>query len=480
MKNITNQYIDLREGKITQANFMRNLRMSLPQYVTNVTSFNDAVKILKNKGIITESEVRYTPASEGMLDSIAEQAESFEDAVMQLVDYGVQESVAEMIAAKFHDEEGKENGGNYSKIIPALKAKGITSSMPEKKIINAIAKVMEELGYTDNQILNLINRDEDFISDLLQDLKNSTNNKMNEAKEKMPKGNSGKELYDQFEEGTQFNFNEVVQGIGIEHQYFPDMPYNKIAKLVYKNLKKDPQYYTNYKLSGIKGFEPKYMDNVNPKDYQMQFLTKDNLIDKPNVMKPVKGFEKAKADSNKAKKDKKPKTDKIDLMSLVAKSVRGLQKMDATGEKMKKIVMKEVRVSTAPGEEPNDVVKQALQFIKGNNELKAISDEISLQNNHDEAVLRYGYWEQLKPSIVRKLELQFNVNEDYEFDDERGSLYAYLLKPKSNTTAKTPGEAVAKALTKETLLDLVREIMAESGVDGGDNMIDDEETSMYN
>ena len=30
--------------------------MSLPQYVTNVTSFNDAVKILKNKGILTEAK----------------------------------------------------------------------------------------------------------------------------------------------------------------------------------------------------------------------------------------------------------------------------------------------------------------------------------------------------------------------------------------------------------------------------------------
>jgi len=54
MKSIANQYRDLQEGKMSQANFMRNLRMSMPQ-VTNTTSFSDAVKILKNKGIITES-----------------------------------------------------------------------------------------------------------------------------------------------------------------------------------------------------------------------------------------------------------------------------------------------------------------------------------------------------------------------------------------------------------------------------------------
>ena len=60
MKSIANQYKDLKEGKMSQANFMRNLRMSMPQ-VTNTTSFGDAVKILKNKGIITES---FNPAQD--------------------------------------------------------------------------------------------------------------------------------------------------------------------------------------------------------------------------------------------------------------------------------------------------------------------------------------------------------------------------------------------------------------------------------
>jgi hypothetical protein len=54
MKSIANQYRDLKEGKMSQANFMRNLRMSMPQ-ITNTMSFGDAVKVLKNKGIITES-----------------------------------------------------------------------------------------------------------------------------------------------------------------------------------------------------------------------------------------------------------------------------------------------------------------------------------------------------------------------------------------------------------------------------------------
>ena len=58
MKSIANQYRDLKEGKMSQQNFMRNLRMTMPQYVTNVTSFGDEVKILKNKSIIVETTVK--------------------------------------------------------------------------------------------------------------------------------------------------------------------------------------------------------------------------------------------------------------------------------------------------------------------------------------------------------------------------------------------------------------------------------------
>ena len=57
MKSIANQYHDLKEGKMTQQNFMRNLRMSMPQFITNVTSFGDAIRILKNKSIITEAPI---------------------------------------------------------------------------------------------------------------------------------------------------------------------------------------------------------------------------------------------------------------------------------------------------------------------------------------------------------------------------------------------------------------------------------------
>jgi hypothetical protein len=213
MKSIKNQYIDLKEGRISQTYFMRNMRMSLPQYITNVTSFKDTVKILKNKGILSEADIKYK---------------------------------------------------------------------------------------------------------------------------------DGKDMYAQFNEIDNLNGQEVLAGTAIEHSCHPDKTEDEILKIVVKNLKKNPFYYTDYELSGIAGAEPEYMGgkSANADARQMKPVAKDNLVDKAMGMKPVKGFENAKASSNKASKESNKGGD-IELMSLIAKTVRGLVKMDATGEKVKKIIVKE-------------------------------------------------------------------------------------------------------------------------------------------
>ena len=55
MKNITKQYQDLLEGKMSKDVFIRNVRMSFPQYVSPTTSFKDAVSILKAKRVLIEN-----------------------------------------------------------------------------------------------------------------------------------------------------------------------------------------------------------------------------------------------------------------------------------------------------------------------------------------------------------------------------------------------------------------------------------------
>jgi hypothetical protein len=54
MKNISDQYKLVVEGKLSESQFLRNTRLALPKFITNINSYEDTVKILKNKGIINE------------------------------------------------------------------------------------------------------------------------------------------------------------------------------------------------------------------------------------------------------------------------------------------------------------------------------------------------------------------------------------------------------------------------------------------
>jgi len=70
MKNISGQYQDLLEGKMTQAQFLRNARMMFPNFVTQHNSFKDSVAILKQKGMLNEGDaVKGTPDKEPTYES---------------------------------------------------------------------------------------------------------------------------------------------------------------------------------------------------------------------------------------------------------------------------------------------------------------------------------------------------------------------------------------------------------------------------
>jgi hypothetical protein len=305
MKSVKQQYIDLQEGKMSQTQFLRNIRLTLPQYVTNVTSFDDSIRILKNKGILSEAD---TKSSEG---------------------------------------EGKW--------------KTVT----------------------------------------------------------------GKDLYGHFKEIDNLNGQEVVQGIDWEMEN-KGITKDEAIKIVIKNLKKNQFYYTSQDMSGVEGYEMEYMGpKADIEARQMQYLEKNmsNVVDKKMGMKPVKGFENAKASSNKASKETN-KGEEIDIMSLVAKTVRGLVKMDATGEKAKKIVMKE-------GEEM-DTMALVQRFINSNPTLRQHANDIELENSGKGIILKYGFYDTLPDELYSKLELQFDVNGMDDYTDEEGEKVYYTLTPKKS------------------------------------------------
>jgi hypothetical protein len=347
-KSIKQQYIDLQEGRMSQANFMRNLRTTMPHLVTNVTLFNDSVRILKNKGILSE------------------------------------------------------------------------------------AKQTEKTG--------AYNQD-------------------------------GASMYKGFPEDTHVNRQELTKGIKLEHDQNPYEEYEKVVKKVIKNLKKDPNYYTHYKLSGIEGFTPGVIGNIKPSDRTMKFVNGDNMVDKAMGMKPVKDLGKHNPSANKAYSEKHPnKIGKVDLMSLVAQSVRGVKKMDATGEKSKKIKVKESYWMNKPS--AADAEKyQIKKDVKGNI-MQATNDEGNIFSKNDIAIA-VDNGEKIKISSF--IEQQGKVKAIYIV---RGTPYTIDIDGLKSVNEFKPGIDLGKAFDKfkgqslkEKLSQIIREELSEI-FDGRDNLTD--------
>ena len=427
MKSIKQQYIDLREGNMSQANFMRSIRMSLPQYVTNITSFNDSVKILKNKGILTEADMNMDSSELAMgikvemehtedmavakkiaMDHLAEnpkyyselkvsgiekpQATSDEPGspIKNISSDDVMSSDVNLNRANPRDGftlgfyEGKESTQitpeaievalenmweeglidtvtwkTASKALPNFDIDGNTNMVGtstaddlarELVFVATGNNVPDIVDYDDEEYKKAAEEDFDINMRVDQERENrfNENKSLNEAKDESSEGKwktvTGKELYAQFKEIDNLNGQEVLIGIDFEMQKNHKLSKLEAAKIVVKNLKKNSIYYTAQDMSGVEGYEIGYIGgkSADAEARQMQYLDKNmgNVVDKKMGMKPVKDVEKVKKDSNKGGETNKT-VKGVSSMSLVAKSVRGLQKMDATGEKIKKITMKE-------------------------------------------------------------------------------------------------------------------------------------------
>jgi len=292
MKSIANQYRDLKEGRMSQANFMRNLRMTMPHYVTNTTSYNDAVKILRNKGILTENIVKQ------LEKGIEVEKEHTKD---------------EVKAAQIAIDHLKEDPKYYTKLTKA----GLEEEMDDDdaETLAMIDKIEKE---KEGEEAVMAQYDEN-----LNEAKSWTNT-------------DGKEMYAQFKEIDNLNSQEVLIGIDFEMEENHELSKEEAAKIVVRKLKQNPNYYTSHALAGREMKEIPTIGKLIPGSDQMKSLKNEaDLIDKDNGMKPVKGVEKIKASANKATKETNKPEGTISLMSLVAKTSKGVTKMVATGEKMK-------------------------------------------------------------------------------------------------------------------------------------------------
>lgn len=54
MSKLIDNYIAVNEGRLAKSEFLRQTRQAFPQYISQFTSYDDAIQIFKNKGLLTE------------------------------------------------------------------------------------------------------------------------------------------------------------------------------------------------------------------------------------------------------------------------------------------------------------------------------------------------------------------------------------------------------------------------------------------
>lgn len=336
MKNIQAQYQDLLEGKMSKSNFMRNVRMQFPQHVSPTTSFDDSVRILKGKRILSEN---------------TNTAES----IRKLAPYTVAQEISHDLDHAMYNftvQNGSPDPEEEEDMIRNL----VEQYVERNKIDKSIAiKYLTNKAWWENLHYAL----EDIkigIPKIRRDRKKGQVRfgtlGLNEAKK--PEGVYGHNPNaenDTYRGIDHLNYYQVYHGIQYELAKMPEITdenYVKARKKVVDTILKDPDAYKQLQLANFKAV--KEMD----KDLEMKDVKKNNLTDKPNEMKVVAKDAKPNTQDTLEKKEKRK-----------AKNGKGLQHMTQTPKG-------KLEAFATPGKEKVMALKEH------------ILDEMTTQNPHHE------------------------------------------------------------------------------------------------
>lgn len=255
MKSITNQYRDLKEGKMSQSNFMRNVRMAFPQYVTNTTSFDDAIRILKHKSLLSEAiEPSAAPSND-------------EDAEVEAIIKKIEQELEgeEAVMGQYDLEEKYPQAGKDGYIKVSQLKKGDTLGGSGLEVVSVSAGANTPSGKVEVTV-----KDPQTGKELTKTWNKSTTVRLKEGKELNP---------------NQIHPSELRMGIQVEMEHTDDP--EKAKKIALDHLAENPFYYTALKLSGIDSpSKPKAKPVKEKKSKKKKDQTE--LVDKDNQMKKIK------------------------------------------------------------------------------------------------------------------------------------------------------------------------------------------------
>lgn len=399
MKNISKQYADLLEGKMSRDNFVRNCRQQFPQFVSPVTSVDDAIKILKSKRIIAESISENTdykdPYVKGYIDN--ENGISLKDcpyderAAAALWKNGWMDAETEKQMDHDEDTYNRETGGygdlykeneNNDRRDLDPRVYRLKNQFTPVQLTNYLLKQgMQKWGNIDNvvkfvqkifpaleydEILDMINTHKKAGSptfDVTDDLPFFENKKksLKEAAEKTEgkyKEATGKDEYGRFADLDNVNFTTFLRAVAFEVSKDPvadDSKLPAIMEKVAKAMKKDPMAYRDLVISNTE--EIAKQDATR----KMKEVKPGNMVDKDNGMQEIKGQEKYKADSAPKTEYKKGKPEGVKEMGITPKKAPGITDvMDMPGkekvidqlkEALKKSLNEDTHHNYTPGKE---------------------------------------------------------------------------------------------------------------------------------
>lgn len=407
MKNITKLCIDLQEGKISKKDFLREARMTFPNYITNVNTFKDTIKILKNKNLISEG-----CNCESQLDELAPRDEEHDDPI-----------------------DFDTNNLKIPKRSLRIDRDTVEPALPSEEDL----EILHNLDLYDAEFENDMVED-DFIWDELNEAQESKFKPMGSKYD----GSDSK--YNGIEGGDEVDPLEQQIGMRYERSIDPTGTTEKWLKKVKSNLSKQPRYYTRLSLAGwdVKKIAPEVKKRT---DLSVEVDKKmSNTTDKLNKMENPKGVEKDKASANKAKKETTPKIKVKDLThkAVRAKGIKGV--MDMTGGKMKKVKGLNELLINDPNKKyqerkaeqnqdinelevnPINLLSTVQSFI--DSKFPEVKDEIRLAESKLKVYLKYDYWDELPSNVLSGLETKFNVKKDVADEGEDGVKIHYVLSPK--------------------------------------------------
>ena len=224
MRTLQEKYNAIQEGAFSKDQFLRDARMQHPTLVTQYNGYDDAVQILKNRGMISENS----------LEAIKDQL------------------LSAPIGAKAF-------GGGYG---PFKKVKDNTWENPKTKSLSHSQALASQIGgFEDFKI-------EEPVKEVLKEARLTKNTLVDYR-------------YKPTNEMDKYPYEQILRGLRVElegmevHGTPTAEEYKKALGKVLKNLEKDEIFYTN-QLAGKKASE-KRTDEMIP-------VEKNNTVDKANAM----------------------------------------------------------------------------------------------------------------------------------------------------------------------------------------------------